>query len=116
MLYMQAHNCKLHYNDCSASARRRCQSKYFWNKEAVAEYIIFCHFLGINILPNQLVTFSLLAIHDSDREEFWKKVKLATFFLCGEQGMKEQEGRGGSRMDRESVVEPKNEEFQNLET
>lgn len=35
MHYMQAHNCKLHYNDCTAFAKHRCQSKYFWNTEAM---------------------------------------------------------------------------------
>lgn len=113
MHYMQAHNCKLHYNDCSAFARHRCQSKYFLERRERwdTDFSVICRNKHFNNQHQKVTFFSLLPIHDSDRKDIVEKVKRATFFLVTEQGMKEQEGRGGSRTDRKRSVQPKNGEF-----
>lgn len=113
MHYMQAHNCKLHYNDYSAFARHRCQSKYFWNTEAAVGYwfSVICRNKHFNQSIPESHFFPPLARLWLRQKRNCGKGKAATFFLFGEQGMKEQEGCGGSRTDRESVVQPKNEEF-----
>lgn len=113
MHYMQAHNCKLHYNDFSAFARHRCQSKYIWNTKAVVGY--WFSVIRRNKHFNQSIPESDFF---SSPGRSWLRLKrncgkgkAGHFFLFRERGMKEQEGRGGSRTHRESVVRPRNEEF-----